>query len=87
LGASGARRLGDVGPRCYKRLMSSTECRECRAGLEHCHGTVIRHWLHRSECTDEDCAGPELLPHVYVVDCDVAGCDCAQIDVPAAFAI
>jgi hypothetical protein len=55
--------------------------------LEHCHGTLIRHWLHRSECTDEDCAGPELVLHSFVVDCDAVGCDCTHIDVPAAVAI
>jgi len=58
----------------------SNDCRDCRAGLEHCHGTLIHHWLHRSECTDEDCAGPELLPHTFVVDCDAVGCDCARVD-------
>jgi hypothetical protein len=65
----------------------SQHCRDCRAGLEHCHGTLIHHWLHRSECTDEDCAGPELLPHTFVVDCDAVGCDCAQMDALAALAI
>jgi hypothetical protein len=55
--------------------------------LEHCHGTLIRHWLHRSECTDEDCPGPELLPHMFVVDCDAVGCECTQIDAPSALAI
>ena len=66
------------------------ECRECQAGLEHCHGTLIRHWLHRSECTDEGCAGPELLPHTFVVDCDAVGCDCTHLataDTSAAVAI
>ena len=68
----------------------STGCRECRASLEHCHGTIIRHWLHRSECTDEDCTGPESLPHTFVVDCDAVGCDCTQIatdDASAAVAV
>ena len=66
------------------------ECRECQAGFEHCHGTLIRHWLHRSECTDEDCTGPELLPHTFVVDCEAVGCDCTHIataDAPSALAI
>jgi hypothetical protein len=56
------------------------ECRECQTGLEHCHGTLIRHWLHRSECTD-------WLPHTFVVDCDAVGCDCTHIDAPSALAI
>ncbi|WP_343574694.1 hypothetical protein [Mycobacterium sp.] len=62
-------------------------CRDCRAGLEHCHGTLIHHRLHRSECTDTDCASPELSPHTFVVDCDAVGCDCAHQDAPAALAI
>ncbi|BBX47044.1 hypothetical protein GCM10009641_12430 [Mycobacterium cookii] len=65
----------------------NTRCRECLAGLEHCHGAVIRHRLHRSECTDADCPGPELLLHAFVLDCDAVGCDCAQVDAPAARAI
>ena len=66
------------------------KCRECQAGLEHCHGTIIRHRLHRSECTEEGCTSPELFPHIFVVDCDAVGCDCAHIataDASAAVAI
>ncbi|WP_459953684.1 hypothetical protein, partial [Mycobacterium avium] len=48
----------------------STDCRDCRAGLDHCHGTIIRHALHRSECTEPDCFTPELMPHAFVIDCD-----------------
>jgi hypothetical protein len=55
--------------------------------LEHCHGTIIRHWLHRSECTEDGCTSPELLPHAFVVDCDAVGCDCARMDAPSALAI
>jgi hypothetical protein len=53
-------------------------CRECEAGLEHCHGTLIRHALWHSECTEEDCGSPELIVHTLVVDCDVVGCECTQ---------
>ena len=52
--------------------------------MEHCHGTLIRHPLRRSECTEEGCTSPELLPHVFVVDCDAIGCGCAE---PAALAV
>jgi hypothetical protein len=55
--------------------------------LDHCHGTIIRHWLHRSECTDQGCTSPELMPHAFVVDCDAVGCDCAHVDAPSAVAI
>ncbi|OHU87038.1 hypothetical protein [Mycobacterium talmoniae] len=59
-------------------------CRECRAGLEHCHGTIIRHALHRAECTEPDCVAPELTPHAFVVDCEAVGCGCGE---PVAVAV
>jgi hypothetical protein len=65
-------------------------CPDCRAGLEHCHGTIIRHWLHRSECTEDGCTSPESLLHTFVVDCGAVGCDCARlatVDASAAVAI
>jgi hypothetical protein len=55
--------------------------------LDHCHGTIIRHWLHRSECTEEGCTSPELMPHAFVVDCDAVGCDCAEADARSALAV
>jgi len=55
--------------------------------LEHCHGALIRHRLHRSECTDENCIGPELTVHSFVLDCDAVGCDCANTDAPSSLAI
>jgi hypothetical protein len=58
----------------------SNDCRDCRAGLAHCHGTVIRHSSGRPwgrwECTEPDCACPELIAHAFVIDCDAVGCDC-----------
>jgi hypothetical protein len=54
----------------------STGCHDCRAGLDHCHGTMIHHSLHRSECTEPDCATPELVMHSFVVDCEAVGCRC-----------
>lgn len=55
----------------------AAQCRLCAAGWEHCHGTVIRHSSRNWECT-HDCAQPDLIAHVFVVDCDVVGCVCAQ---------
>lgn len=57
----------------------SIDCRDCRAGLDHCHGTIIRHALHRSECTEPECFSPELLPHAFVIDCDAVGCACTEV--------
>lgn len=52
----------------------SADCRDCRAGLDHCHGTIIRHASRRWECTEPDCASPELFPHTFGIDCDAVGC-------------
>lgn len=54
-----------------------SDCRGCRAGLNHCHGTVIHHALHFSECTEGDCVMPEVV-HAFVIDCEAVGCTCAQ---------
>ena len=71
-----ARQPGFVCGACYERAMSG-ECRECRAGLEHCHGTVIIHELYRSECTEDGCETPEAI-HMFRIDCDAIGCTCTQ---------
>lgn len=75
---SPARHLDFVGPECYERAMA-IPCRECRAGLEHCHGTVILHPSHATECTEDGCEQPEVL-HVYRIDCEAIGCQCAAVD-------
>ena len=54
----------------------SSECRECRAGLEHCHGTVIIHERYRSECTEDGCETPEVV-HTFRIDCEAIGCRCS----------
>ena len=54
----------------------SSECRDCLAGLEHCHGTVIHHAGYRSECTEEGCLTAEVV-HALRIDCDAIGCTCA----------
>jgi len=53
-------------------------CRDCRAGWEQCHGTVIHHSGHRSECTEDDCPSPDGLPHYFSIDCEAVGCTCGQ---------
>ncbi|WP_231645281.1 hypothetical protein [Mycolicibacterium mengxianglii] len=56
----------------------NAHCRDCEADQDHCHGTVIRHTLWRSECTEDGCTAPELIGHTYVMDCDAVGCACGQ---------
>ena len=58
----------------YELAMSS-ECRECLAGLEHCHGTVIHHAWYRTECSEDDCVTPEVV-HAFSIDCEALGCTC-----------
>ncbi|MDI3313178.1 MAG: hypothetical protein QJR12_02485 [Mycobacterium sp.] len=53
-------------------------CRDCRAGVDHCHGTLIRHLLRGPECTDDGCANPRLTPHTFSIDCEAVGCGCAD---------
>lgn len=55
----------------------SIQCRECRAGLEHCHGTVIHHARYRIECTEEGCTTPEVV-HTFGIDCEAVGCPCGE---------
>jgi hypothetical protein len=55
----------------------SIQCRECRAGLDHCHGTVIHHARYRIECTEDGCETPEAL-HVFRIDCEAVGCRCGE---------
>ena len=54
--------------------------------MDHCHGTIIRHILRRSECTEDDCPSPELMQHAFVIDCDAVGCSCSWAE-PAALAV
>lgn len=56
----------------------SGECGDCVAGLEHCHGTVIHHALAGAECTEDDCATPEVV-HRFSVDCEALGCTCGAL--------
>jgi hypothetical protein len=55
----------------------SIQCRECRTGLEHCHGTVIHHARYRSECTEDNCVTPDVA-HAFRIDCEAIGCTCGQ---------
>lgn len=62
----------------------SSECRDCLAGLRHCHGTVVHHAAGRTECTEPGCETPEVVLHAFTIDCDAIGCAC---DVTIAMAV
>ena len=51
------------------------QCRDCAAGLYHCHGTVIEHVRYRAECTEDGCTTPEAA-HTFTIDCGSVGCPC-----------
>lgn len=70
-------RHGIVGTGCYEQAMAD-RCRACLADLEHCHGTLIRHRLRTSECTDDGCTDTEVVRHAFAVDCDEVGCGCPE---------
>lgn len=61
---------------------TGNDCRECRAGRPHCHGTLIhhggRHWGRPVQCTEPECTHPEILLHSLSIDCASIGCDCGQ---------
>ncbi|WP_137145013.1 hypothetical protein [Mycolicibacterium sp. CR10] len=53
----------------------TSACRDCRAGLEHCHGALIHHAYRRAECTEDGCATPHGA-HTLHIDCIAVGCAC-----------
>lgn len=55
----------------------SSGCRDCRDGLQHCHGALVYHARFRPECTEEDCESPEVA-HAFSLDCAAIGCACAH---------
>lgn len=57
----------------------SLQCRYCRDGWEHCHGTVVIHAQGRAECTEDGCDGPGFIAHVLRIDCDAVGCTCGLL--------
>jgi hypothetical protein len=59
-------------------MTAQLQCRDCRAGWEHCHGTVIHHAQRRSECTEDDCDSPDRVPHTFSIDCEAVGCRCGE---------
>jgi len=55
-----------------------TRCPDCRAGLDHCHGTLIVHHDLVVECTDAGCTALERVRHALIIDCDeiLPACGC-----------
>jgi hypothetical protein len=65
----------------------SSQCRDCREGLQHCHGALVHHAMLRPECTEADCTSPDV-GHAFSLDCSAIGCTCARTGaVRAAFAV
>jgi hypothetical protein len=53
----------------------TSACRDCSAGLVHCHGTVIHHTFQWAECTEPGCTTDEVV-HSLRIDCEAIGCTC-----------
>jgi len=65
----------------------SSQCRDCRDGLQHCHGALVHHVRFGQECTEADCTSPEV-GHAFSIDCAAIGCSCARSGaVPAVVAV
>ena len=68
-------------------------CRGCEPGIEHCHGTLVRHDDESWECTAgadgaaEPCTG-DVLAHDFVLSCgDLwAGCCSDRVSARAGLA-
>lgn len=54
----------------------SNRCPRCRAGLAHCHGTIIDHRLRRPECTEDGCSDTEPALHAFSMGCEAVDCRC-----------
>ncbi|AEF41549.1 hypothetical protein AS9A_3104 [Hoyosella subflava DQS3-9A1] len=55
----------------------TTDCADCTAELDHCHGTLIIHTGGSRECTSDECIAPARHRHVWVLDCDALQPDCS----------
>lgn len=62
------------------RPQDQTNCPECAAELDHCHGTLIIHTEGTAECTDSECTVTLSCRHGLVVDCSSLqpACSCAE---------
>lgn len=52
-------------------------CAECKAELDHCHGTLIVHLESGLECTDDGCVVLDPARHDLIVGCDSLARPCA----------
>ena len=53
-----------------------TECADCAADFDHCHGTLVTHGDGTVECTDQACVLLDPLRHPLIIDCAIVlgGC-------------
>ena len=51
-------------------------CADCRAGLAHCHGTLLVHEEGGADCTDPACDA-SAARHTLSTSCAEVGCPCA----------
>jgi hypothetical protein len=56
--------------------MRTTGCDDCRAGLAHCHGTLVVHADGTLECDGVEVCGAEEALHEWWVPCTELVCGC-----------
>lgn len=59
-----------------------TNCRDCAAGLDHCHGSLVVHVDGRFECAE--CTTPIPSTHELRVECTAPCCIAVPASLPLA---
>lgn len=67
---------------------TATDCVDCIANLDHCHGTLVMHHDQILECTDAGCTQFDVVRHALIIDCDeiAPACGCGD-DAPEVGAV
>ena len=61
-------------------------CPDCGLHVDHCHGTLVVHSDRSLECTDAACELPDLLRHLFIIDCRAVLGGCCLAEEPAELA-
>jgi hypothetical protein len=56
-----------------------SECVDCAADFDHCHGTLVAHGDGTLDCTDDGCSLADPIRHSLIIECAtvIGGC-CAD---------
>ncbi len=53
-------------------------CADCRAEIDHCHGTLVVHREGIAECTVTRCVGLDPARHSLIIDCQDGSFGCSD---------